>query len=101
MITTATLKNPNVQAQLFAAMRWATIAAVQTEYPVQAGRFNICQHSKGHAVVYIANRKGAHYLRVDYRQGNAKPFTFYACADKQTQHGYDATATVLKSLREA
>jgi hypothetical protein len=93
MITASTLNNPTVQARIYAAMRWATICATQTEYPVETGRYNLCQHSPGHGVVYVENNKGNNWLRVDYRKGDKRPFVFYAATDG------DITATVLQSLR--
>lgn len=102
MITQATLNNPTMQARIYAAMRWATIAATSDEYPVDTGHFNITQLEKGkRACVYVRNSKGRHYMRVDYHRGEAQAFSFYAAADNQHKCGYEITETVYKSLRSA
>lgn len=88
------LANPVVQTRLYVAMRLAVKAAHGTPQHQQKGPFQIASY--GHkGSVYIQNKKGNNFIRVDYNKahdGMGKGFTFYG-------HSGDITKTVIQSLR--
>lgn len=101
-----TLSHPKVQARLFAAMRLAVNAANGFYSHHQKGAFQISpdtQNSRG--TVYIQNRNGNNFIRVDYHKAQKRlnggvstyqksGFTFY-------NGNGDCTALVLASLKQA
>ena len=94
----SSLKHPKIQARIYAAMRLAVNASNGVYSHCQKGAFQISPKQDG-ATVYIANRKGNNFIRVDYHKSvidrnnfTQSGFTFYGEAG-------NISDTVIQSLR--
>ncbi len=90
------LCHPVTLANIHAAMRWASRASRDSEYPVDSssGRFNVWSQGNGRAVCLIRNKKGKVFLAVEHIRNSSQAFGFY---DNKGREITDVVLSVIRS----